>query len=569
MSRSYPFNLSGAVQAIACAAIAIAGIGKADAEQSMQTGDGLLMIKADMPPQARVGASFTYSVEVMNASDNVTLHDIELKQRKAKGFTVEAVSLKGEEKSSEGDRTEVNRSAANAKDQSKDKSEGKSRKMKISTLKPGDRRQFIVTATADEEGELRSCLEIASYTPAICLVSQVVKPELELTKMAPQEANRCSVIELTYKVKNGGSGDVGKFTITDALGEGLATIEGNNELSFPVDGLAAGETREFVARVYAQRPGEFSSRAMAKAENSDLKSRSKETTTKVITAELGAKVDGPSRIYGDDLAEFTATITNTGNVAADSVNVTVSWPRTANLADMGDYAIMQSKKSSKSSSQQSQTEPTMANKQASSKSNERGESTGIQMQSESFVIDRLEAGKTAEFSYAVRTDNLSELPTRVEARYVCTVDAADDQTKSTNKVTAMAMARVKVVRLPALQLAVVDDEDPVRNGSKVRYTINVWNEGDAPDENVRLVAKLPNNLIFDSADGPTKVNNEAGKITFEPIASMQPGDRAEFTVTAKPSGTGNARFEAALTSKMLQSEVIGEEPTRLFESSGK
>lgn len=183
------------------------------------------------------------------------------------------------------------------------------------------------------------------------------------------------------------------------------------------------------------------------------------------------------------------------------------------------------------------------------------------------MIDRLDSGQTAKFTYAIRTDNLEEIPTKVLARHVCTVDAAEDQTKSTSKATSMAMATAKVVRLPALQLAVVDDEDPVKNGSKVQYTIQVWNEGDAPDQNVQLIAKLPDNLKFDSADGSTKVQNDSGSITFEPIKTMQPGDRAEFTVTAKPTGTGNARFEAALKSKMLQSEVISEEPTRLFDSS--
>lgn len=578
-----PRTFLSTLRAIVCtAAVATAGgLGSANADDAMQTGDGLLMIKAAMPDQARVGESFSYNVEVMNASDNIILHDVKLKQSKAKGFTVESVSMQGksedcencgeddqqqsQQKSNDNQSTNEKQSKSN---QSKS-SESSKDSMTIKQLGPGESRTFVVKASADEEGELRSCLQIASYTPAMCLTSQIVKPQLELTKTAPKEVNRCNVIELTYKVKNGGSGDVGKFYITDSLGEGLATIEGNSELSFPVDGLAAGESREFVARVYAQKPGEFSSRAVAKASNSDLKSRSKETTTNVIAADLTAKVSGPSRIYGNDMATFTATITNTGNVAAESVNVAVNWPSEANMADMGECELMKADSSSGSQEGQSQSEPTMAKKQDSSNKNSSSEGDSMQMQSESFVIDRLEAGQSAEFSYAIRTDNLDKLPTKVVARYVCTVDAAEDQAKSTGKATAMAMATVKVVRLPALQLAVVDDEDPVKDGSKVQYTINVWNEGDAPDQNVQLIAQLPNNLKFDSADGPTEVKNDGSKITFEPIKAMQPGDRAEYTVTAKPTGTGNARFEAALTSKMLQSEVIGEEPTRLFETSNK
>ncbi len=582
---SYSFRRSARVTACTALFVVANCFGAAYAQDSMQTGDGLLMIKAAMPESAKVGQSFNYNIEVMNTSDNVVLHDIKLKQRKTAGFSIESVSMQGQssdqseqgDQSNQGDQSEQSSGQNQATsekqngDQSGSDSKSSKNQMMISKLNPGESRTFVVKASADEEGELRNCLEIANYTPALCLTSQIVKPDLELTKTAPKKTNRCNLIELTYRVKNGGSGDVGRFTITDSLGDGLATIEGSSELSFPVDGLDAGETREFVARVYAKKTGRFSSRAVAKAENSDLESRSKETTTNVVAADLVADVKGPKRIYGDGMATFTATITNDGNIAADSVNVTVSWPSQANLADMSEYEKSMNE-SSGQSGKQNGGQPTMANKQDSSDQGGSSDASGQSgsdkdMQSDSFVIDRLKAGETAEFTYAIRTDNLQELPTKVEARYVCTVDAAEDQAESTSKVTAMAMTTLKIVRLPALQLAVVDDEDPVQDGTKVQYTITVWNEGDATDENVQLVAKLPDNLKFDAADGPTEVNSEGNAVEFAPIKTMRPGDRAEFTVTAKPTGTGNVRFEAALTSKMLQSEVISEEPTRLFDSS--
>ncbi|TWT96219.1 COG1361 family protein [Neorhodopirellula pilleata] len=573
-----PITLQRAVQAFACAAFLATGLVPAtgSAQESMQTGDGLLTIKASMPETARVGETFSYDVEVMNSSDNVVLHDVQLKQAKAKGFSIESVSVKGQSSKGQSDDSSQNDQDSQANQTSNEQSSSGGKSMTIKQLMPGESRTITVKATADQEGELRSCLEIASYTPAMCLTSKVVKPELELTKMAPKEANRCNMIELQYRLKNGGSGDIGKLVVTDSLGEGLSTIEGSNELKFDLDGLAAGETREFVGRVYAKKTGSFSSRATAKASNSELQSRSQKTTTRIIAADLVANVNGPKRVYGNDLATFTATIKNEGNVGADGVNVTVSWPANANLADMSEYSITKSSSDDSQSSEQSNSgksqngQPTMAKNSGSSQSSRQDQNSGdesMSMQSESFVIDRLEVGDTAEFTYAIRTDNLDKLPTKVNARHVCTVDAAEDEAKSTAKTTAMAMATVKVVRLPALQLAVVDDEDPVKSDSKVQYTIQVWNEGDAVDEDVQLIAKLPNNLKFDSADGPTEVKSEGNTIEFAKIDKMQPGDRAEFTVTATPSGTGNARFEAALTSKMLQQEVIGEEPTRLFDSS--
>ena len=95
----------------------------------------------------------------------------------------------------------------------------------------------------------------------------------------------------------------------------------------------------------------------------------------------------------------------------------------------------------------------------------------------------------------------------------------------------------------------------------------VWNEGTADHQDVQIVATLPNSLEFESADGSREVTSGDGKVTFDPIETMPAGDREEYTVTCKPTGNGSVCCESALTSKMPEREVIGEEPTRLSETS--
>ncbi|QDS93903.1 Large cysteine-rich periplasmic protein OmcB precursor [Roseimaritima multifibrata] len=545
---------------LGCGLAAACFASQAQADE-IRTGDGLISLSAEMPDEVRIGESFEYEVKLSNASDNVVLHDIKLEQRKTKGLSIESVSMKNQGKQNDSKKESTESSSS-------------SKEMTVSTLKPGDSRTFLVKATADEEGKLHSCLEIASYTPAVCLTSQVVKPQLELTKVAPEQANRCSMIELEYALKNGGSGDVGPVKVTDSLGEHLATIEGNSELSFEVDGLAAGETREFVARVYAQKPGEFSSRAEATATNSELSSRSKETTTKVISADLAAKLNGPNRLYGNELATFTGEVTNTGNVAAEDVRVKVIVPAKSNLVDISEPSMRQKSPSEDDSKESSKNDgnnqPTMASKQGENSSangnsdSEQSQKSEMEMTEKELTIARLEPGQTATFDYAVRAGDIQEIPSKIVATYVCTVDSAEDQTKSTARAQSMAVATVKVVRLPAMQLMVVDDEDPVIKGDQVVYTIRVWNEGDAPDNNVKLIAELPEGLEFVSADGPTENSQDGATIQFDPIKTMEPGDRADYKVTAKCQGNKSVRFAAKLTSKKLPAEVSAEEPTRLF-----
>jgi len=197
--------------------LSLAGLSPtADAEDTIQTGDGLLQMTATMPDEARVGEQFTYTVKLTNTSENVTLHDVELRQRTAKGFSIESISITGEKKNRQKNNQKPSEQSNAQQSESASSEQGPSasnsnNRMKIATLKPGESRTIEVTASADEAGELRSCLEIVNYKPAICLIADVVKPELEITKVAPKQADRCNVIELEYTVKNGGTGDVGTF----------------------------------------------------------------------------------------------------------------------------------------------------------------------------------------------------------------------------------------------------------------------------------------------------------------------------------------------------------------------
>lgn len=574
--------------------------------QSIQTGDGLLTIATDMPAETTQGDQFQYSIQVTNASDNVVLHQIKLKQTASKGFSIESVSMNSQDQSKSnasksGNKSGKNKSQDSKKKQDKKKQDKKKKKdsdkssqsdskqsksqssmsksnMTIEKLEPGQSETLYVSATADKEGQLRSCLEIVSYRPAICMTAKVTKPELELTKSAPKKANRCDVIELEYALKNGGSGDVGAIQITDDLGDGLATIEGKSKLKFDIDGLNAGETRNFVARVFAKKAGNFSSRATAKAKNNDLSSRSEKTETNVIATDLAVQLDGPNRIYGDQLATFTATVTNEGNADAKDVRVQVMWPESSNLADMGDVSKKDSGKSqSKSGKSNNSGQPTPAisasqnsNKKQGQSGNKSGskksDSSDQSMSQESFTISQLKAGESAEFTYAVRPSENEEIPTKVVARYVCSIDAAQDVAEAESTTKAMAMMTAKVVRLPALQLIVVDGQDPVAKDNEVVYTVRVWNEGDAKDQNVKLSVELPESLKFESAEGPTEFSQDGSKITFDPIDTVEAGTQKDYKLTATvDSASGkDIRVKAKLTSDALQNAVTAEEPTRLF-----
>lgn len=568
----------------------------ATAQSQMQTGDGLLQVQTQMPQESKAGEQFKYMIMARNSSDDVILHDIVLEQSKSEGFSIESSSIQGEQQSGNqrqdpenSDKKQAGKKQSGkeqtAKEMPDQRTGNSSGRFTIDKLEPGQSQTITVMASADKEGQLKSCLQIVSYKPSLCMTSTVVKPALQITKNAPERADRCNEIELMYTVKNDGTGDVGTFQIVDDLGDGLKTIEGNSTLKFEVDGLQAGDTRQFVARVFAAKAGSFSSRARAEAENSELKSRSAKTTTEVVAADLAVTVEGPGRIYGEKFARFTAHVTNTGNTPAEQVAVNVMWPSETSLADISDFRINSDRQGQatrpRSANDESNRDDQKAKEVAgagasnSVASNDNSKNQAQQgseqnMSSDEFVIDRLEAGQTATFDYAVRPAGMEQVKTQVQALYVCAVNVAEGEDKATNRVTSNGYGQATFVRLPAMQLSVIDDEDPVSDGTMVTYTIRVTNEGNGPEQNIHLTAELPEGLEFESAKGPTEFQQNGSTITFEPIETMRAGVTVNYKVIANNTGDGSVAFKATsvafkatLNSESLDQGIVAEEPTKL------
>lgn len=536
--------------------------------------DGTLIIAADLPEEVRSGESFEYELRMTNNSDNLTLHDVKVRQRPGDGFTIETARKESREQQNRqsGEQKQNGDSDDNRGQSDREASQDAdgNTTFTIKKLEPGESQTVAVKATADGEGQLRTCLEIVDYRPAVCLTTRAVKPELAITKTAPKRANRCDLIRLEYTVRNEGSGDVGAFKVTDSLGENIKTIEGNDRLEFTVDGLAAGEERKFLGRVFATSTGTFGSRAEAVAESSDLKAQSKETETRVVAADLAVNVEGPQSLLNGELARFTATVTNNGNAAVENVDVRVNYPAEGDLVNVGDVTLTSNGGTGESKSEGQN--PTVAEGGSSASTGDDGdnktdESSNVAMTDEAMQIDRLEPGQSARFEYAIEPNGLDEVPTKVVAYFMCTIDEAVGEAETArDKVQAAAMARSRVVRLPALQLVAVDSQDPVPEGEETVYTVRVLNEGNAPDSNLQLKAELPKGMSFVNAEGPTDTENTGQTVTFKSLDELDAGDRVEYRITAKSDGgrDGNVTFKVEVKSDNRQKAIGEEEPTTLF-----
>ncbi len=159
---------------------------------------------------------------------------------------------------------------------------------------------------------------------------------------------------------------------------------------------------------------------------------------------------------------------------------------------------------------------------------------------------------------------MDQIETQVEAQYVCQFDEAVDVAEAETRKIAQATATTRILRLPALQVYVVDEADPVATDQQVVYVIRVLNEGDATDHNLAVTATLPGQLKFASAEGPSEFQQQEQKVVFEPVPELAPGDELEYRVTATAAEQGNVRIEVEVNSQALSSAVRVAEPTQLY-----
>lgn len=322
-------------------------------------------VTVQAPKEVRVGQSFDYQIRVQNNSENVALHDLVIAQHAGAGFEIESSEVRenasasrdqqsqksgqqqqqakeGEkpeqaaakqQKSDSGQREQDQAKRDNAKsgNAKQRRSRGDGSSWKIDRLMPGESQMIHVTAVSDSEGAGDLCVAVESYVPAVCLATRFTKPELEIVKQAPETANICDEIQFEYLVKNTGTGDLERFTVRDELPDGLRTVEGEAKLEFTLeDGLKAGDTRKFVARLRASDTGELTSRASVEGPGG-LEARSNRAGTRVVKADLAVAIEGPQAQEVGGLANYTVRVTNNGDAPAPGAQLRVYFPRSADL----------------------------------------------------------------------------------------------------------------------------------------------------------------------------------------------------------------------------------------------
>ncbi|MGE5757211.1 MAG: CARDB domain-containing protein [Planctomycetaceae bacterium] len=480
------------------------------------TGDrasSTLLVEVAAPSRMAVGHAYNYQIRVTNLTKGLTLEDVGVHQTTGESLAIES----SEPKLDKPERVEA-----------RYKPERGEARWTIPRLGPGETATIKVTALGEKEGRTSSCIRV-TYEPTLCVVTEFIKPEVQVTKEAPKSVDICDPITFRYVVKNTGSGAIRGLRLRDELPRGLTTADGKQVVATEIGDLAEGRAKEVTVKLAASQVGDFTSRAVAEGQD-ELRAQSNQTTTAVRQPKLTVNITGPEAEYMDQRVTYQVTVKNEGEAPARRARLQVQADRNAKVLRVSKTSL-------------GAAAPTIDGNTLTWDLGDLGPG-------QSDVVSLTTVARVAR--------------AKAEQKHVATASHACPRGGDFARSTTASIA-TEVLTIPALLLELVDKQDPVQVGANEVYTIVVLNQGEGEDRDVKVVCRLPEGLTYVDSSGPTKATADGQTVTFRPIDRLEPKEKATWTVTAKATKAGDVRTKVELTSEYLTTPVRETEPTRLIE----
>lgn len=521
---------------------AVAGEGEVVTSVALPTGDratSLLLVEhvGPEPGRVRAGEEFSYRIRLTNLSQSCALESLVVRQHLAAGLEVV-----GAQPASAG-------------------REGEEQVWRLDALGPGQSAEIRATgvvpsasaasqSAAGEQEMGATCVRV-SYAPALCAPLAVAPARVELVREAPEEWSVCDLLPVTYRITNRSDEPLGPLVIREALAEGLVGGSGpRGEVEIRVPGLAPGETHEEMVQLRALRPGAYAGRAAAVLEDG-ARVWSASAVSTAAQAALAVTVDAPEVAHAGEALRYAVAVTNSGNGIARGARVQV---RAGALADASGGGPPQSAEAAVRI-----LDPVGADV---------GEGFAV------VPLGDIAPGTTAYASFTLARAMPGELVTSVEVVAPCIRAVDGERDEATGQEHARARVATRLIAATPITLDVRADPNPVAVGNEVVFQIMLINQSGTQDRNVSVGVLIPPGLEVIEAMGQTDPRQvrggdpegeraaagEGGRILFEPLDRLLPGQRANWYIRAAARERGEYRVAVEVTSDGLPRPLAEIEP---------
>lgn len=384
----------------------------------------------------------------------------------------------------------------------------------LGDLGPNQSRTIQVRGVATATETLVNCVT-AEYQITACLSTRVVAPALSLDIAGPSDLLICEEstdATITITVRNTGTGTTDNVQVTALLPNELQLMEGNS--TFNAGSLASGETKTFHVKARVTQPGAYIVGARAVSADG-LATSADDLRFAARESRINVAASGPEMEYIGLPVEYNIQVTNTGDAPERRVVVESDLPAGVTF----DAAT------------------------------EGGRPSGNKVV---WDLGPMEPGASRNLAvrYVTNFDQSTQIRNTVTAIGECGSDSA--------------IVNTDLHGVPALLVEAVDVHDPHLVGSIEEYHVTVTNQGSAPETNVKVVARLPDQMSFIRTTGPTESRVDGATITFEPLPNLPPKAKATWTVFARCEAPGDVRFAISVTSDQREVPIQETEATSIY-----
>ncbi len=381
----------------------------------------------------------------------------------------------------------------------------------LGTMEPNQTTIIKIKGQANSKSDLLCCTSADYSNPALCLNTDVVQPALALECSAPAQVTACERIPLEYVVKNTGDSTLTDVTVKGALPNGVVSSSGGSTVDLRVGTLAPGEAKRVVAYGQAKDVGSYTFKGDAMS--SDVAATCGAKTTRVVKPGLNVTTSiDRSQVYIGRPLTCTVNVKNTSNTDATGTSL---------MAKVSSASVQSA--------------------------SDGGRVSG---NSAAWNIGTLKAGESKSYSVKAATSAAGQAVCEATANASC-ASAVSSQ------------AKASVTGIPALLLEVVDVSDPVEVGASETYIITVTNQGTATARNIKVKTVLEG-MKYVSDAGPTRGSVSGNTITFAPLATLAPKQRAEWSIKTIGQKAGDLRTRVSLESDDLERSVDETESTHVY-----
>jgi uncharacterized repeat protein (TIGR01451 family) len=382
----------------------------------------------------------------------------------------------------------------------------------IGTIPANETKTIEVNGSASCKDLIVNCSTI-SYKRIVCLEIAVISPALTLTKRAPAKVTLCEEIPLNLTVKNTGTGTAKNVKITDNLPSGLMTKSGDSSITIDVGDLPEGESKSYDIVLKASKGGTYKNTASVTGAG-NLKADAT-TTTQVVEPRLKITKKGIDKLYVGNKITYEISVENVGDGASENTTIIDQIPSGLNFLSASDG----------------------------------GANAGSNV---SWSIGTLPPGGKKTVTLTCEATQITKVTNVARVKGDCASEVS-------------ASVESNLLGIPAVLLEVIDLDDPVRVGTNVIYEITATNQGSAPGTNITIVCTLENTAKFVKAEGPTGATQSGQTISFAPVPSLAPKDKATWRVEVQAVKAADVRFAVQMDTDQITRPVNETEATNFYE----